>query len=243
MIPYSLAFRKPFQVWKAYFRRIAPAESVVNFRDGYRAWLSENPHDIITLMVNFCKREYGTISQGSLVVDIGANIGMFSLLACRSGAEKLLAFEPNPSSFEILRKNLFQALIKTDVAIFPLAVSGMAGETVYMSVDSSPYNATSNNPINATNVVSVETIDLDKIVELCRGRQIDYLKIDCEGAEWEILSKCSEETLSRIDRIRMELHPRQGRSNSEIIDRLLKNGFRLVHSKHLVVRLDRKSIA
>jgi FkbM family methyltransferase len=71
----------------------------------------------------------------------------------------------------------------------------------------------------------VETTSLDKIVEQCEGRRIDFLKMDCEGAEWEILTQCSEDALSQVDRIRMEFHPRAGRSTSEIIDRLVKFGF------------------
>lgn len=206
-------------------RQQPPSDGMVRFRDGMCAWLSDNPHDAITLMVIFCKREYGFVNPGTLVVDIGANIGMFSLYAARSGAEKLIAFEPNPSSHKILVKNLSQPSIKTDVSLFQLAVSGVAGETVFMPADSSPYNRTINAPTDSSASVAVETTSLDKIVEQCEGRRIDFLKMDCEGAEWEILTQCSEDALSQVDRIRMEFHPRAGRSTSEIIDRLVKFGF------------------
>jgi len=242
MIPQSLAFRNPAALWGAYVRRQLPSGGVVRFRDGMNAWLSDNPHDGITLMVIFCKREYGMINPGSLVIDIGANIGMFSLYAVRSGAERLLAFEPNPSSHTILVKNLSQPSVKTAVSLYQLAVSGAAGETVYMPADSSPYNKTINAPTDSSASVAVETTSLDKIVEQCEGRRIDFLKMDCEGAEWEILTQCSEDALSQVDRIRMEFHPRAGRSKSEIIDRLVKCGFQVVHSQRIIVWLDRKSL-
>lgn len=242
MVPSSLAFRSPLSVWWHYLKQQAPINGLVEFRDGMIASLSDNPHDIVTLMVNFCKQDYGPIAPNSLVVDIGGNIGMFALYACRSGAERLIAFEPSLPSYEILKKNLSQSSIKTSVSLYQLAVSGRAGETVYISNESSPYNKVISTPYNQQQAQKVATTDLDSIVNLCNGRRIDYLKIDCEGAEWDILSQCSSDCLGQVDRIRMEFHPRRDRSKSEIIDRLVGLGFKLVHSKHLLVWLDRHGL-
>ncbi len=234
-------FKKPLSVWLSYLCSKTPNCGFINFRDGDTAWMSQNPHDIITLMVIFCKKEYGEIQPGSLVVDIGANIGMFSLFALRSRASEVIAYEPNPESYNVLTKNLSQFTNNSEIRIFQLAVSGKAGENVYIPIDSSPYNVISrtqsgNEPKNC---VPVKTTDLDEIVACLNGRRIDYLKVDCEGSEWDIFSKCTSKTLEQIQRIRMEFHPQKGIGNSQMIARLQSNGFRLVHSKNLIMWFDR----
>ena len=52
----------------------------------------------------------------------------------------------------------------------------------------------------------VNRVTLEDIFETYGLERCDFLKMDCEGAEFDIFYNCSEETLSRIDQIAMEVH-------------------------------------
>ena len=68
--------------------------------------LSSHPHDLITVFVIFFHKDYGTIPEQSIVLDIGAHIGALSLYAARRGASKVYAFEPNREAYDVLCRNI-----------------------------------------------------------------------------------------------------------------------------------------
>ena len=61
------------------------------------------------------------------------------------------------------------------------------------------------------------------------------MKIDCEGAEYEILCGCGSKTLSKIERITMEYHDGfKGRSHQELVDLLTANDFKVCCDSNIV---------
>lgn len=240
MLPASVCFKHPLEVWRAYFGRRQPRANRVDFRDGGRAWLSSNPHDIISLVINFCRREYGPVPEGATVVDIGANIGMYALYACRSGASELIAVEPVPEAAEILSRNLKPFRPNARIRIINKAASITQHTQIYMPRISSPYARALKEPSAAgPNAIPVETVTLDAIISSRSSDRVTILKLDCEGAEWDILSDCSDEALARVDSIRMELHSKQGEDNDALLDRLEKAGFEVTAHNHMIYWLDR----
>ena len=67
----------PFALFWHYLKATSPSQ--IRLRTGHRLYCSDHPHDLITFFVIFIKRDYGKISPNSVVVDVGANIGLFSL--------------------------------------------------------------------------------------------------------------------------------------------------------------------
>jgi FkbM family methyltransferase len=240
MLPASLCFKHPLEVWRAYFGRRQPRANLVDFRDGGRAWLSSNPHDIISLVINFCRREYGPVPEGATVVDIGANIGMYALHACRSGASELIAVEPVPEAAEVLSRNLEPFRPNARIRIINMAASSTQHAQVYMPRTSSPY-ARAQKELSAAgpDAIPVKTVTLDALISSCSSDRITILKLDCEGAEWDILTDCSDETLARVESIRMELHSKEGKDNETLLDRLRETGFEVTAHKHMIYWLDR----
>lgn len=240
MLPASLCFKHPLEVWRAYFGRRQPRANLVDFRDGGRAWLSSNPHDIISLVINFCRREYGPVPEGATVVDIGANIGMYALHACRSGASELIAVEPVPEAAEILSRNLEPFRPNARVRIIEKAAASAQEEQAYVPRTSSPYARAQKEPLAAgPDAIPVETITLDAVISSCSSDRITILKLDCEGAEWDILADCSDEALAQVDSIRMELHSKQGEDDDVLLERLGEAGFELTAHNHMIYWLDR----
>ena len=197
-------------------------------RSGKTIFLSSNPHDIVTVMVNFCKSEYGTIKKGWVVVDVGANIGAFTVYAKESGASKILAFEPNSEAYKVLERNVRENGFQQSVEIHKRAVAFLSGQTVYIPRSSSPYNKISGQEEAQVNVEAVRTMSLEEIISQV-GR-VDLLKLDCEGAEYSILLNSDKQILNKVDNIRMELHHSKKHSRKEVVDHLASSGFKVIHS-------------
>jgi len=127
------------------------------------------------------------------VIDIGANVGAFCIRAS-SRSQKIVAVEPLTAS--LLRENIRLNGVSVKV------IEGALG-------DGKPKNVSWDD----CEVIS-PTYPLRKIIEMAGG--CDFLKCDCEGAEWQIVP----EDLGDVRRIEMELHlpPISGPSNPALLD-------------------------
>src|SRR3972149_6325307 len=98
-------------------------------RSGLRIKLRPNTDDLIIVKSNFVKKNYTKdfipITKDSIVVDVGAHIGSFSIMVARS-AYKVLAFEPEPNNYQMLKRNMELNRLE-NMSIFEMAVSGTSG--------------------------------------------------------------------------------------------------------------------
>jgi FkbM family methyltransferase len=153
------------------------------------------------------------LSDRSVVIDIGANQGFYSLDAARKGAH-VFSFEPSPANFSILRQNIEQNNLSDLVTCFQSAVSGGRGTaTLYEGLsESGQFLSTTASIVNqerggaAVRGVTIEMQPLDDVFEENRIEVCDLLKIDCEGSEYDILPAISAATYGRIRYIAMEYH-------------------------------------
>lgn len=117
------------------------------------------------------------IHLGNTVLDIGANIGYYTLIMSKlvGSTGKVYAFEPEPKNFEILKKNI--ELNKLDnVILEQKALSNIDGVTyLQLSKDSGQHRLSDHG-------VKVESITLDSYF----GGGIDFIKMDAEGSEYKI---------------------------------------------------------
>jgi FkbM family methyltransferase len=135
----------------------------------------------------------------TLVVDAGANVGWFTLLAAKN-AKQVWAFEPEPSNFELLRRSI--ALNGyTNVEARQLAVSATDGEiALWLSEYSTGLHSTVRQSGSRKVTVACQRLD-----SLFPDAHIGLLKIDVEGAEPEVLAGASRLIATgRIDAIVME---------------------------------------
>jgi FkbM family methyltransferase len=157
-----------------------------------------------------------TPEAGWRVVDVGANIGVFSLWAERLGAN-VTAYEPEPRTFASLVANVAGRRVSPHQA----ALVGEAVPTVrlYLSDRDSTRNTVSGKEIESAqplrDFVDVPTVTLAEIV----GDGCDLLKLDCEGTEFEALVGADDDTLRRAQRIILEFHRIAG-SPEVIVGRL-----------------------
>ena len=197
-------FKKPFRFIYAYLTITPIAEKVGELRSGLKIYLSDHPHDIITIFVVFVRKDYGKITSGGCVVDIGANIGVFSLYAAHYGKSgRVLAYEPNSESYGYLLNNIKANHLEQIIVPHHLAVTGAGQRTVKFPKKSSMYNAI----IEGESNMDFEEVKTTSLPAMFSGiGKIDLLKLDCEGAEYDILMKSNRNVFDRVSAIRMEYH-------------------------------------
>jgi FkbM family methyltransferase len=171
------------------------------------------------------ERDYVKVSNGDVVVDIGANYGVFSLYAQQFNPSKVYAVEPIKSTFKCMSKNLE----KFGVVCVNKAISNTDGFEVFAITDVNGNNFSIKNsdgyhPSQMINEEIVETVDINTFINYYDIEKIDFLKVDCEGGELDLFEQIDKTYLSNnIRKIAIEYH-----SNSiklRVTQILIENGF------------------
>jgi FkbM family methyltransferase len=146
------------------------------------------------------------LRPGDVVIDIGGGLGDFAIMVGRRHPQaRVLAFEPFPESAALFRRNL--ALNGApNVTLVEQAVAGGDGAlSLDVSAKASVQHSTVRAPAEGATIAvatrSLAAIFAEHAVERCA-----MLKLDCEGAEFDILLSLDQGLLARIDRISMEYH-------------------------------------
>lgn len=168
------------------------------------------------------------IEDGWNVIDIGAGLGDFAICVARECPNSTIhAYEPLPESFELLEANLSLNQVQ-NVMPYPKAV-GKTNEVMELhliSTEAVQQSTAADGSGVAQQSILVPGISLDQAVENLRNSRCDYLKMDCEGAEFEILFNASAATLARIARICLEYHDGVTEyTHVDLRDFLLEKGF------------------
>jgi FkbM family methyltransferase len=126
------------------------------------------------------------LRPGMQVIDLGAYIGYFSLVAakCVGKTGKIYAFEPDPTNFDLLIKNIHAN--KRESIIVPLqkAVSNQNGTySLFLANKDGTGSSLYGTPAIGKNKVAVDTISLDNYLEMQGWPHIHLIKMDIEGAE------------------------------------------------------------
>ena len=168
-------------------------------------------------IVCFIHDEYGllNIESSASIIDIGANVGFFSLAArARFPEATIQAYEPNSRTLAYLQKNA--AAGKFDV--FGEAVGASEGWVTIEDAGDSNQARTS----TSADSQGVRQVAFATIVERAGG-WIDFAKIDCEGAEWGLFRDTA--SWKRIGEVRMEYHLVDGHTYAEVEQALTGLGF------------------
>ncbi len=163
---------------------------------------------------------FETEKEVPFIIDIGSHIGI-SILYFKSiyPNSKIIGFEPNPNSFNLLQENI--AINKIDdVQVVNKAIWKENGKKS-LFIDSNDSNWHSNSSFlqnswtgkESTTGIKVDTTRLDPYID----GDIDMLKIDTEGSEISIL-KSHKSILNKVNNIVVEYHPVKDTNPQELID-------------------------
>lgn len=151
-----------------------------------------------------------------IVVDLGANIGAFTLMAASMGASRVYAVEPNADNCKYLNLNIAQNNFEHRIQVIPKAI-WTSNKTIKMDdldrdsrIDQVSH-LESNYSKEVTHYESpasftASTITLDQLIVDNTISEIDFLKMDIEWSEYELIPSWSDETMRKIKFIAMEFH-------------------------------------
>lgn len=173
-------------------------------------------------------QRYGfVVEPGWAVVDIGAGIGDFAVLAAAQGA-RVVAFEPFSPSCALLRENARRNGL--DIDSVEAAVSGTTGEVALdIGLPDPIYLRTSAERLAGGATIAVPALSLADALDRAGWGRVHLLKLDCEGAEHDILGSADRVTLGRVERIVLEYHEWDGHTHAEL-EHLLRAAGNVVQS-------------
>lgn len=167
-----------------------------------------------------------------VVLDIGAHVGYYTLLAARQvGPEgKVYAFEPEPKNHALLLKNIEQNGYE-NVVVTRSAVSDRIGDTtLYLSALDNGRHSVYQQDYPQQGTESVDTLTIDAFLESEGWPNVDLVKIDVEGAEIPVLSGMAQ-LIKKSDHMKLilEFNPHllqnAGTNPLEFIETLASLGF------------------
>lgn len=197
-------------VWRAY-RASAPLPPL-RFRAGFT--LEHGPDDgpvflLLEVFQNACYAAALRARDNGAVVDLGANIGAF-VLKCASDAPtvRIHAYEPDPRTFETLRRNVGANRLQDRVTLFAEAAGAADGRAAMRADGPSLVRAVEPAPAGGgARRTPVAVSSLQTILDRVTG-DVRLLKIDIEGAEAGVIEAASADALRRVRRAVIECHPR-----------------------------------
>jgi FkbM family methyltransferase len=141
--------------------------------------------------------------KGLVFVDIGANIGQFSLQAAKAGA-RVIAYEPTPSVFQRLRENIALNHLN-EIQIVNAAVTANNGVSLFYESSADP--EANSLFVSSERFIEVPTVTLAEDL-MSRGIQkVHFIKIDAEGAELVIVRSIESLLRSEHPDLLVEVNP------------------------------------
>lgn len=190
--------------------RRAPGPFEIELRSGLRFYVRTRM-DIWIIKETCLDRQYErasvVIQDGWTVVDIGAALGDFAIgVAKARPASRVYAFEPFPVSYSLLRQNLALNGIET-VIPSPFAIGGRDSQVrlAMVTTEAIQHTMVAHDATGHASV-PVPVITLDRAFAEMSLQTCDFLKVDCEGAEYDVFFNASAATLRRIRHICLEYH-------------------------------------
>ena len=201
----------------------------INFMVDDRRFEAFVPDDALFVAVKdvLLNREYEYIPEfellffrGKRVVDAGAHVGLYSLVAS-TFAREVISIEPHPLNFRFLEIN---RMINEAENIIPLNRALWSKRTTLKLYEGAHTGEHSVLQDSLVRYHSVQSITLEDLIN--EFGRIDLLKMDVEGSEFEIFRRINSDIMEKINHLCMEIHLRKGESD-QIINFLTLNGFKI----------------
>ncbi len=137
------------------------------------------------------------LRSGDIVLDAGANIGVYTRKALDAGSKLVIAIEPAPENLECLRRNFKAEIAAGKVVVYP---KGIWDKEEILSFNIDPENSASDSFVlqhaPTKNVLQLPVTTVDKMMAELKLERADFIKMDIEGAEPRALAG-AKETLAK----------------------------------------------
>ena len=167
------------------------------------------------------------ISPDDVCLDVGANIGYTTLAMC-ARARKVIAVEPDPHNFRILKKNIELNGYTSSTSLEQIGLSDYDGKTIFWLASKPNLNSVSKTRFSTRKIkIAIKTLGT---IAQEYNEEINFIKMDIEGSEVEVLGKGYEyfrDTTHNV-KILLEVHPQfydQDHSLATVFENLFSIGF------------------
>ena len=185
---------------------------------GYKFYIREDmdTDDIVIREIweeDVYRLEDNHLNRGGIVLDIGANIGSFSIYCASKGAT-VYAVEPEPNNLTALKANIELNSMEKSITVFDCGISDFDGTAV---IDNSGGGSTIKDGKDGStiSIVSFNNFLIQNNID-----EVDVLKVDIEGSEKELILGASRESLNKCNYITMEFDIRVGDSLGAMVQKL-----------------------
>ena len=216
---------KLFKNWYVYplvyFKLTKKDHMIFQTKTGLKIKIRVNSTDLMALTHVWMIQEYSNsgfdINDSDIVIDIGAHIGLFALFAsqfCKQG--KIFCFEPIKENYELLVENINSNKIK-NIIPFNFAVSKESDSVkIFLNDDYSGHSMF----LETNNFVIVKSKSLLDIFSENNIQECNFLKLDCEGAEYDIINSLPSDFLNKIKKSVIEYHLAD--THPKLLEQLIK---------------------
>jgi FkbM family methyltransferase len=228
----------PSETWKAVavFRNAAWVIAVrydlvgimgpkeVSLRNGTRIIVTSTD-DLTCVWSCWVREDYRLTGAESTIIDAGANIGAFTLYAAsKCPNAKITSLEPVKATFDLLRENLRMNPARDRVQARRTGVFGKSDRLMINVGKKTPYSSVYANFEGEKEEIAVLGMS-DLLAQGDHPASVDFLKMDCEGAEVDCLMRAEAASLRRIKKIHMEYHSFSGYPLEALTGKMAGAGF------------------
>ncbi len=208
---------------------------LLKMRDGTRLKMIENDRGYIVVDENWNNYEFldKDIKEKDLIIDVGGYIGDFSVYISRFTKNKIYCLEPSKLNYNFVLENIKINNIKNIVPINMAVTKDGRNVSIRSATDSnfisSIYPRVNHEPFEISKIENkgdIRSVTLEDFIRNNKIQKIDLLKIDVEGAEYEILFNLLDNVFEKIDKILAEIHIVDLHlKRKDMVDFLIKKGY------------------
>lgn len=231
---------KAFSNWLSMLLKLAtgnlfsrPETVTFHTRSGLRVSCPNRPGARVPVYEVFAEDCYrldwffgGSLSAPLRVLDIGAHVGSFAIaLAHLDPAATVHCFEPSAATADFLRRNVSDNHLDARIAVRQEAVADVTGEVSFLDngVGSAQNSMHASAALPGSQRGTVMASTLDDVV--AADGPFDVVKLDCEGAEYDIVFAAGDESWSTVRFLVLEYHPSSSRSWNDLENHFTRLGF------------------
>jgi len=167
------------------------------------------------------------ITPSMLALDIGANYGMYSTaIAENLGPDgKLWCFEPTQDTADALRKTISKNNFDSTIELIQAGLSDHSGQATFYTSPNAELNSLTSTPSTTGEQQTIELLTLDSCFDKYQWKDIDFIKLDAEGEELNILKAATNTLLSCSPLIMFEF--KHGKTvNTKLINAFHELGYK-----------------
>ncbi len=167
------------------------------------------------------------LNSEDLFIDVGANVGSYTILACAVRGAKGICFEPVPSTYQRLMDNIRLNNLDERVVAYNFGLSDKEGEILFTSDFNTTNHVVASGELTK-NTIKLKVLPLDTLLE---NKSPSLIKIDVEGFETLVLNgMCRTLRASSLHSVIMEVNgsgKRYGFNDEDLIHKMFAFGFKL----------------